>query len=62
MEEQDAAIRLTIGRCEGDYAGAPAARRYTVRLEGAGYAPATVMTEELPTDRTHEVSLKKHQV
>jgi hypothetical protein len=55
--ETDHEIRLTIGPCEGDYAGAPTARRYTVRLAGAGYAPATMTTESLPTNEQHEVVL-----
>jgi hypothetical protein len=57
MVETDHEIRLTIGPCEGDYAHAPTARRYTVRLAGAGYAPATMTTEALPTNEQHEVVL-----
>jgi hypothetical protein len=62
MEEDDGAIRLLIGPCEGDYAGAPTARRYTLCLGGAGYASATVTTAALPVDRSHEIVLKKQPV
>ena len=59
MVESDNGIRLTIGPCKGDYAGAPVTRRYTVRLIGAGCAPATMTTESLPTNERHEVVLDK---
>ncbi|MHC4886862.1 MAG: glycoside hydrolase family 31 protein [Planctomycetota bacterium] len=59
MVETDHEIRLTIGPFEGDYADAPATRRYTVRLVGIGYAPATLTTESLPTNEQHEFVIAK---
>jgi hypothetical protein len=61
MDEDADHIRLTIGPCAGDYAGAPRTRRYTVRIQGAGRVDAMLTTEALLTDQQHEILLKKRR-